>query len=79
MICGKCGAATVAIAQNGKIYRVCAACDTPNRSCTWCKVPMTKKLVGNGGYLHYICPKCVFQHTSKYAPSALMSAEGPAP
>jgi hypothetical protein len=29
-------------------------------------VPMSKKLVGNGKFLHYLCPKCIFQHTSKF-------------
>ncbi|MFM8551753.1 MAG: hypothetical protein ACKOCD_05460 [Nitrospiraceae bacterium] len=37
----------------------------PDRNCTWCKVPMAKRLVGGGLYLHYTCPKCIFQHTSK--------------
>jgi len=37
----------------------------PDRNCTWCKVPMTKRLVGGGTYIHYTCPKCIFQHTSK--------------
>ena len=26
---------------------------------------MNKRLVGDGRYLHYTCPKCVFQHTMK--------------
>ena len=38
----------------------------PDRVCTWCKVPMTKRLVGDGQYLHYTCPKCVFQHAMKW-------------
>lgn len=37
----------------------------PDRLCTWCKVPMVKRLVGRGAYVHYTCPKCVFQHASK--------------
>lgn len=37
----------------------------PDRACAWCKVPMTKRLVGGGLYIHYTCPKCIFQHTSK--------------
>ncbi len=37
----------------------------PDRDCTWCKVPMAKRLVGGGAYIHYTCPKCIFQHTSK--------------
>lgn len=39
--------------------------EIPDRLCTWCKVPMTKRLVGDGQYLHYTCPKCVFQHAMK--------------
>jgi len=39
--------------------------DIPDRLCTWCKVPMIKRLVGDGQYLHYTCPKCVFQHAMK--------------
>ncbi|GKS57124.1 hypothetical protein YTPLAS18_06510 [Nitrospira sp.] len=35
----------------------------PDRTCTWCKVPMNKRLVASGLFLHYTCPKCVFQHT----------------
>ncbi len=66
MACAKCGRPTTPVSRNGASVQVCAACDTPDRNCTWCKVPMTKKLVGNGQYLHYICPKCVFQHTTKY-------------
>jgi len=40
----------------------------PDRTCTWCKVPMTKRLVGGGLYIHYTCPKCIFQYTSKRTP-----------
>ena len=40
----------------------------PDRNCTWCKVPMAKRLVGGGLYIHYTCPKCIFQHTSKRTP-----------
>ncbi len=40
--------------------------EIPDRACTWCKVPMTKRLVGDGQYLHYTCPKCVFQHAMKW-------------
>ena len=43
-----------------------AQSDIPDRLCTWCKVPMKKRLVGNGQYLHYTCPKCVFQHAMKW-------------
>ncbi len=65
--CPKCGKPTVPVTREGTITAICTICDTPDRVCTWCKVPMTKKLVGNGQFLHYICPKCVFQHTSKFA------------
>jgi hypothetical protein len=37
----------------------------PDRLCTWCKVPMIKRLVGRGAYIHYTCPQCIFQHASK--------------
>lgn len=67
MTCMKCGGPTVAVAGEGRTATVCPACETPDRACTWCKVPMRKKLVGNGRFLHYLCPKCAFQHTSKYA------------
>ena len=39
--------------------------DIPDRTCTWCKIPMMKRLVGGGQFIHYTCPKCIFQHTSK--------------
>lgn len=42
-----------------------ALADVPDRSCTWCKVPMAKRLVGGGKFIHYTCPKCIFQHTTK--------------
>ena len=42
-----------------------ATAEIPDRLCTWCKVPMQKRLVGGGAFIHYTCPKCVFQHTSK--------------
>jgi hypothetical protein len=42
-----------------------APAELPDRLCTWCKVPMTKRLVGGGLFIHYTCPKCVFQHTTK--------------
>ncbi len=45
-----------------------AAAAIPDRTCAWWKVPMTKRLVGGGLYIHYTCPKCIFQHTSKRAP-----------
>jgi len=28
---------------------------------------MTKRLVADGRFVHYTCPKCVFQHTTKLA------------
>lgn len=42
-----------------------ALADIPDRQCTWCKVPMVKRLVGGGKFIHYTCPTCIFQHTSK--------------
>ena len=39
--------------------------ELPDRLCTWCKVAMTKRLVAGGQFIHYTCPKCVFQHTTK--------------
>ena len=39
--------------------------ELPERLCTWCKVAMTKRLVAGGQFIHYTCPKCVFQHTTK--------------
>ncbi len=39
--------------------------DLPDRLCTWCKVPMRKRLVGKGRFIHYVCPRCLFQHTTK--------------
>jgi hypothetical protein len=39
--------------------------DVPERICTWCKIPMRKRLVGGGAFVHYLCPKCIFQHTTK--------------
>ena len=35
----------------------------PDRLCTWCNVPMRKRLVGGEQFVHYTCPKCIFQHT----------------
>jgi hypothetical protein len=40
----------------------------PDRLCTWCKVPMKKRLVGANQFVHYTCPKCVFQHTTRIGP-----------
>jgi len=39
--------------------------DLPDRLCTWCKVPMKKRHVASGQFVHYTCPKCVFQHTTR--------------
>jgi hypothetical protein len=39
--------------------------DIPDRLCTWCKVTMKKRLVASGQFIHYTCPKCIFQHTTK--------------
>jgi hypothetical protein len=44
--------------------------ELPDRLCTWCKVAMTKRLVAGGQFVHYTCPKCVFQHTTKRTPQA---------
>jgi hypothetical protein len=41
--------------------------ELPERLCTWCKVAMTKRLVAGVQFIHYTCPKCVFQHTTKRA------------
>ena len=65
--CPKCGQPTVPVTRDGAVTPVCSICDTPDRVCTWCKVPMTKRLVADGKFLHYLCPKCVFQHTTKFA------------
>jgi hypothetical protein len=37
--------------------------ELPDRLCTWCRVPMKKRLVGGKKFVHYTCPKCIFQHT----------------
>ncbi|WP_447977884.1 hypothetical protein [Candidatus Nitrospira bockiana] len=42
-----------------------SAIDLPDRLCTWCKIPMAKRLVAGGQFIHYTCPKCTFQHTTK--------------
>jgi hypothetical protein len=42
--------------------------DLPDRLCTWCQVPMKKRLVGGKQFVHYTCPKCVFQHTTRLGP-----------
>lgn len=39
--------------------------ELPDRLCTWCKVIMTKRLVGGKQFIHYTCPKCIFQHTRR--------------
>ena len=45
-----------------------ASAQLPDRLCTWCKVPMKKRLVGANQFVHYTCPKCVFQHTTRLGP-----------
>jgi hypothetical protein len=42
--------------------------EIPDRLCTWCKVPMKKRLVASGQFIHYTCPKCIFQHTTRRGP-----------
>lgn len=44
--------------------------DIPDRLCTWCKVTMSKRLVGSGQFIHYTCPKCVFQHSTRRTPKS---------
>jgi len=39
--------------------------ELPDRLCAWCKIKMNKRLVGEGRFIHYTCPACIFQHTSK--------------
>ncbi|THI92082.1 MAG: hypothetical protein CAF41_001225 [Nitrospira sp. CG24A] len=43
--------------------------DLPDRLCTWCRLPMKKRLVGGKQFVHYTCPKCVFQHTTRLSPT----------
>ncbi len=45
-----------------------SAATLPDRLCTWCKVSMKKRLVGGAQFIHYTCPKCVFQHTTRLGP-----------
>jgi hypothetical protein len=52
-------------AEQNQPEQPAATADVPDRLCTWCKVPMMKRLVGGGAFIHYTCPKCIFQHTSK--------------
>lgn len=42
--------------------------ELPDRLCTWCQVPMNKRLVGGKQFIHYTCPKCIFQHTTRLGP-----------
>jgi len=30
---------------------------------------MKKRLVGGAQFVHYTCPKCVFQHTTRLGPA----------
>ena len=55
---------------SGRIESMPSTSDTPrielpDRLCTWCKVLMTKRLVGGKQFIHYTCPKCIFQHTRR--------------
>ncbi len=49
--------------------------DIPDRLCTWCKVSMKKRLVASGQFVHYTCPKCIFQHTTRLGPKTEKSAD----
>jgi hypothetical protein len=51
--------------------------DLPDRLCTWCKVPMNKRLVASGQFIHYTCPKCIFQHTTRRGPKPAAPSQGP--
>ena len=42
--------------------------ELPDRLCTWCQVSMKKRLVGSKQFIHYTCPKCIFQHTTRLGP-----------
>jgi hypothetical protein len=33
-------------------------------------VLMRKRLVGGNQFIHYTCPKCVFQHTRRLKPTS---------
>ena len=48
--------------------------DLPDRLCTWCKVVMRKRLVASGQFIHYTCPTCVFQHTTRLGPKPVKPA-----
>lgn len=48
--------------------------DLPDRLCTWCGVAMKKRLVGGKQFVHYTCPKCIFQHTTRLGPKPLSPA-----
>ena len=50
--------------------------DLPDRLCTWCKVPMKKRLVASGQFIHYTCPKCIFQHTTRRGSKPPAPAQG---
>ncbi|HKY73282.1 MAG TPA: hypothetical protein VJL88_15285 [Nitrospira sp.] len=50
--------------------------DLPDRLCTWCKVPMKKRLVASGQFIHYTCPKCIFQHTTRCGSKPPTPAKG---
>ena len=50
--------------------------DLPDRLCTWCKVLMRKRLVASGQFIHYTCPKCIFQHTMRRMKMAKANTDG---
>jgi hypothetical protein len=52
--------------------------EIPDRLCTWCKVPMNKRLVGGKQFVHYTCPKCIFQHTTRLGQQGSQSRQPPA-
>jgi hypothetical protein len=45
-----------------------SSAELPDRLCTWCQVPMKKRFVGGKQFVHYTCPKCIFQHTTRLGP-----------
>ena len=51
-----------------------SSADLPDRLCTWCKVAMRKRLVASGQFIHYTCPTCVFQHTTRRGPKPVTPA-----
>lgn len=51
--------------------------ELPDRLCTWCRVSMKKRLVGGKQFVHYTCPKCVFQHTTRLGPKPSAPKQSP--